>query len=153
MDREQPKVLSASSLIGDQVYNWENEKLGHIEEIMVDLTRGTVAYAVLSFGGLMGVGEKLFAVPWSALSVDTDNECLVFDVPKEKLESAQGFSKDDWPDFANETWARQVHDLYGKQPYWEVGGVQQGPVSPMMGRHHMAAGEEGTTPRDPESLH
>ena len=62
-----PNVLSATAVIGDSVVNRAGESLGKIEELMLDLEKGRVAYAILSFGGFMGMGEKLFAVPFEAL--------------------------------------------------------------------------------------
>ena len=70
VDRNRRRVLAASTLTGDRVHNQAGEDLGKIEEIMIDLPTGRVAYAVLSFGGFMGLGDKLFAVPWSALRID-----------------------------------------------------------------------------------
>jgi len=69
-------VLSASTLSGDTVRNAAGDDLGSVKEIMVDIPSGRVAYAVLSFGGFLGMGDKLFAVPWSALTVDEDEKCL-----------------------------------------------------------------------------
>ena len=68
-----PAFMSASSLMGDDVYNQQEEDLGDVKDFMMDMRTGKVAYAVLSFGGFLGMGEKLFAVPWSALTVDTEN--------------------------------------------------------------------------------
>ncbi len=65
------RVLSASTLTGDRVRNAAGEDLGKVEEIMLDVPGGRIAYAVLSFGGMLGIGDKLFAVPWSALRLDT----------------------------------------------------------------------------------
>lgn len=120
MRDKNPKVLSASTLTGDPVYNAAGEKLGSLEEIMIDLGSGRVAYAVLSFGGILGIGDKLFAIPWSALRVDTDNKRVVFDVPKERLAKAPGFDKNKWPDFADEQWGAEIHGFYGQTPYWEL---------------------------------
>ena len=80
---EKVDVLSASTMIGDKVVNGGGESLGDIKELMVDVQEGRIAYAVLSFGGFMGMGDKLFAIPWSALSVDTIEKRFVFDVKKE----------------------------------------------------------------------
>jgi hypothetical protein len=85
---------------------------------MVDIGAGRVAYAVLSFGGFMGVGNKLFALPWESLQLDADNHRFVLDVPKNRLESAPGFDKDNWPDMADRTWGATVHEFYGNRPYW-----------------------------------
>jgi sporulation protein YlmC with PRC-barrel domain len=107
------RVLSASTLNDDDVYNLEGEKLGSIKEIMLDIDTGNVAYAVLSFGGFLSLGEKLFAVPWHALTVDTDNHRLVMDVDEERLKNAPGFDDDHWPDMADPTWEQTVHAFYG----------------------------------------
>jgi len=113
-----PEVLSAGTLIGDNVRNNEGEDLGKLEEIMIDLDEGRVAYAVLSFGGFLGMGNKLFAIPWEALTVDTENEEIVLNVQKDVLEDAPGFDKDNWPDTTNRNWLVEVYTYYGYDPYW-----------------------------------
>ena len=105
--------MGADTLLGNDVYNLQDEDLGDIEEIMLDMETGEVSYAVLSFGGLLGMGDKLFAVPWKALKLDTVNKRFTLDVAKEKLESAPGFDKDDWPDMADPTWQNTVKTFYG----------------------------------------
>ena len=102
MTQMQPKktfglVLSASTLKGDKVVNHQGEDLGKIEELMVDLDHGRIAYAVLSFGGFLGMGDKLFAIPWQAFSVDTVQKRLILNAKKELLEKATGFDKSNWP--------------------------------------------------------
>lgn len=111
--------MSASSLKGDDVVNAKNEKLGTVEELMINLDKGCIAYAVLSFGGFMGIGEKLFAIPWSAFRVDTAEKRLVLDVVKERLENAPGFDKDNWPNMADQSWGQDIYKYYGSKPYWE----------------------------------
>lgn len=110
-----PRLMGADTLIGNDVYNRADEDLGDIKEIMLDMASGKVAYAVLSFGSFLGLGEKLFAVPWKALTLDTVNKRFVLDIDKSRLENAPGFDKDDWPDMADETWAKNVHSYYGSQ--------------------------------------
>jgi sporulation protein YlmC with PRC-barrel domain len=114
-----PRLMGADTLIGEDVYNHKDEDLGDIREIMLDMNNGTVAYAVLSFGGLMGMGDKLFAVPWNALTLDTENKRFILKVDKERLGSAPGFNKDDWPDMADPTWQNSVHSYYGTKSYTE----------------------------------
>lgn len=111
-------VLSATTLIGDDVVNPAGEGLGKIEDFMLDLPEGRIRYAVLSFGGFLGMGDKLFAVPPETLAIDTENKRLVLDVSKERLENAPGFDKDDWPDTAEPDWQLEVHEFYGTTPYW-----------------------------------
>jgi sporulation protein YlmC with PRC-barrel domain len=113
-----PKVMAADTLQGDSVYNEADEKLGEITDIMIDVPTGRVAYAVMSVGGLLGIGDKLFAIPWGALSLDTENKCFRMNVSNEQLKDAPGFDKDHWPTMADQTWAQQVHDFYGAEPYW-----------------------------------
>jgi len=113
-----PKVMSADTLQGDPVLNEAGEDLGEITDIMIDVPTGRVAYAVLSVGGVLGIGDKLFAIPWSALRLDTQNKCFRLDVQKERLEQAPGFDKDHWPSMADETWAEHVHSYYNARPYW-----------------------------------
>lgn len=114
-----PAVMAASSFEGETVVNAQGESLGEIEEVMLDVRGGRIAYAVLSVGGLLGIGEKYFAVPWRALTMDTDNKRFVLDVDKERLKNAPGFDKDHWPAMADERWAGNVHTYYGTRPYWE----------------------------------
>ena len=114
------QVLSASTITGDEVRNPEGEDLGKIEDIMLDMTTGKISYAVLSFGGVLGMGDKLFAIPWSALELDADNKCFVLDIEKDKLEKAPGFDKNNWPSMADNQWATHIHSYYGTRPYWEI---------------------------------
>ena len=117
-DDEFPRVLSASTITGDAVVNANGDKLGQIEELMIDLENGRVAYAVLSFGGFLGIGDKLFAIPFEALQLDPENHRFVLDVAREKLEQAPGFDKSRWPDFADPRFGQQVYGYYDIATYW-----------------------------------
>jgi len=117
--KQHRRVLSAATLANDRVRNVAGEDLGRVEEIMIDIPTGTVAYVVLSFGGFLGMGDKLFAVPWSALRIDEDAHQFIFDVERSVLENAPGFDKDKWPDFADSDFGKQIHHHYGRTPYWE----------------------------------
>lgn len=113
------QVLSASTLAGDSVVNSAGEKIGKLEEIMLDVQEGIVAYAVLSFGGFLGLGDKLFAIPWKALSIDEENKRFILNVDKETLKKAEGFDKNHWPDFSASDWRSDNYSFYGIPPYWE----------------------------------
>ena len=95
------RVLSASSLCKDRVYNRVDEDLGSVKELMIDVLSGRVAYVVLSVGGFLGMGDRLFAIPWEAVKVDEDRQCLILDVDKQRFENAPGFDKNNWPDMAD----------------------------------------------------
>jgi sporulation protein YlmC with PRC-barrel domain len=112
-----PRVLSASTLAGDSVKNRQNEDLGKIEDFMLDLKGGRIAYCVLSFGGVLGLGNKLFAVPWSALALDTERHCFILNASKDKLKDAPGFDKNNWPDMADTGWSSSISGFYGTEPY------------------------------------
>lgn len=113
-----PLVLSAGTLIGDQVVNLKGENLGKVEELMIDTNEGRVSYAVVSFGGIMGFGNKLFAIPWGLLSIDTENRYFMLNVDREVFENAPGFDKDNWPQMTSRDWISNVYQHYGVPPYW-----------------------------------
>lgn len=91
------KFLTTSSIIGDEVLNCDGEKLGKINEIMIELASGKIEYVVIELGGFLGMGEKYFAIPFSLLKVDAKQEVFVLDQNKETLNAAPGFDKDHWP--------------------------------------------------------
>jgi sporulation protein YlmC with PRC-barrel domain len=119
VDSRLPEIMSADSLIGDNVINALGDDLGEIKDIMVDVATGRVGYVVLSFGGFLGIGDKLFAIPWTALRLDRERKRFIMDVDKERLKNAPGFDKDNWPSMADYQWASDLHSYYGSRPYWE----------------------------------
>jgi sporulation protein YlmC with PRC-barrel domain len=106
------RVLGAKTLIGDTAWSFDGDYLGKIKEVMIDLQSGRVAYVVLSIGGLLGIGEKLFAVPWDSLLIDEGNKQFVVDATLRQLENVPGFAKDKWPDAADPDWRAQIHGYY-----------------------------------------
>ena len=111
-------VLSSDSISGNDVRNTRGEDLGKIKEVMIDTETGDVAYAVLDFNSFLGMGGKYFAVPWNALKIDTDNKCFQLPVEEETLKKAEGFDKDNWPNFADRTFGERIHRHYNATPYW-----------------------------------
>ena len=109
------RVLSASTLTGDRVRNTEGEDLGKLEEIMIDVVSGKVAYAVLSFGGFLGMGNKLFAVPWHAMTLNERDHEFVLDVDRTTLENAPGFDRDNWPDMSDAAWKSEIRMHYERK--------------------------------------
>jgi sporulation protein YlmC with PRC-barrel domain len=108
-----PAMMGADTLLGNDVYNSEGQDLGDIREFMIDMASGRIEYAVLSFGGVLGMGDKLFAVPWSALTLDTVNQRFTLNVSKDSLTDAQGFDKDHCRPMADATWAAGMRKFYG----------------------------------------
>ena len=105
------RYLTASSIIGDKVYNGHDEKLGEIKDIMIDLQEGKIEYLIIEFGGFLGIGEKYFAIPFKLLEVDSEKDAFILDQKKEVLEKAPGFDKDHWPE-------TNSHDLQQSYTYW-----------------------------------
>jgi sporulation protein YlmC with PRC-barrel domain len=91
-------LLTATSIIGDEVENKSGESIGKIKDIMLNILDGKIQYLVIEFGGFMGFGEKLFAIPFSALKLNAKNKDFILDVEKSFLETAPGFNKEHWPD-------------------------------------------------------
>jgi len=104
--------LSSSSICGTEIRNHSGDDLGKVEDLMVNTMTGEVDYAVVSFGGFLGMGDKLFAVPLQAFKVDADDENLVLSESKERLENAPGFDKDEWPRQPDPKWNQSVRAYY-----------------------------------------
>lgn len=115
-----PHVLSAAALIGSKIVSPAGEELGNLKDLMIDLDEGQVNYAVLSFGGFLGLGDKLFAIPWDALTINPENNTFILDMNKDQLKDAPGFDKNHWPDEAQYQagWLLDIYDYYGYTPYW-----------------------------------
>lgn len=111
--------VKASSIIGTDVVNPKGDNLGDVKEVVIDPGTGKVAYAVVSFGGFLSMGEKLFAIPFSAFEYDALKNEYVLDISKERLEAAPGFDSDRWPLMSDEKWNRDVYKYYDRLPYWE----------------------------------
>ena len=116
-----PHALIASDRVEGTVVRRPNgEKIGTIERLMIDKISGNVAYAVLSFGGFLGLGEKHLPLPWSKLDYDPAMSAYVLDIPDEELAKAPSYAADkefDWGDRSQET---ALHDYYKARPYWGI---------------------------------
>ena len=111
--------LTAKTLIGNAIKNNQGQSLGKVDDFMLDLEGGRVAYAVVNYGGVMGMGNKLLAVPWNAFELDTNDHTFILNIDREVLSSAEGFDKKNWPNAADRDWGQRTHQHYGTQPYWE----------------------------------
>jgi sporulation protein YlmC with PRC-barrel domain len=114
-----PRVISTSSLARERVMNENGDDLGKIEDIMVDIETGRIAFAVMATGGMLGREARLYAVPWEALKLSLHDKKFILNVSKETLENAPSFHRNNWPDLTNLGWLRQVYSFYGYEPYWK----------------------------------
>jgi sporulation protein YlmC with PRC-barrel domain len=112
-----PELMGADTLVGNDVCNVDGEDIGDIKEIMLDMRSGRVGYAVLSFEPFLSMGEKLFAVPWNALKLDTENKRFTLDVDKDRLKDAPGFDKSHWPNMADQSWQQEINTYYRTHAY------------------------------------
>ena len=111
--RDKSGVLKGSDLIGMKVEGADGKKLGDIKDLVVDPTDGDIDYAVLDYGGFLGVGDKYFAVPWEALQFSPDGKKVILDVTKKDLKQAPGFDKKHWPDLSSQDQAIVIYEFYG----------------------------------------
>ncbi|HSF32477.1 MAG TPA: PRC-barrel domain-containing protein [Candidatus Tectomicrobia bacterium] len=117
--RQDAVLLRTKTLFDYRVKSPQGEDLGRIEEVMIDMEMGRVAYAVLSFGGFLGLGDKWVPVPWDAVALQPDEKVLLLKIEKEKLQKAPNFERASLPDLANRQWGAVIHTYYGYPPYWE----------------------------------
>lgn len=143
------KVVRASKIIGVNVKNKANEDLGSINDIVLDPADGRVAYAAVSMGGFLGVGDKLFAVPWDALECREVNgaHVAILDIDKQRLENAQGFDEEHWPDMANQQW-RVEND----RPYRSQRPQAREVFKPVQPGTPQPGAQPGTQPRPAQPL-
>ena len=111
-------VRVTEDVVGKKVVNLEGEDIGEIHEVMIESITGSVTYAVMSFGGFLGVGDKLFAVPWVSLRYDRNGDVFVMKADRDLLKNAPGFDKDNWPDMSDPTRLSEIYKYYGSEPYW-----------------------------------
>jgi hypothetical protein len=116
--QETSRLISAEKVGGTPVENPQGDGLGHIQDVMIDKVSGRVGYAVLKYGSFLGIGGKLFAVPWDILEYDTQRNAYVIDMPKERLAGAPSFDEQRWPNMADQNWGAQIHDYYGSTADW-----------------------------------
>lgn len=113
-------LIGADKVDGTAVYDTSGERLGDIHDVMIDKVSGRVAYAVLSFGGFLGLGEKYHPLPWNALHYDTEIGGYVVDVSRDQLEGAPAYADTDEPAWGDRNYEKGIHDYYGLPPYWMV---------------------------------
>jgi sporulation protein YlmC with PRC-barrel domain len=115
----QSNILYAKNVLGNRVKNQAGEDLGKVEDLIIDAGSNRVPYLIVSFGGFLGMGDKLFPVPLNALTLDTVSKEFILNMDKERLKSAPAFDKDKYPDMTDQKWGSGVYKFYGSKPYWD----------------------------------
>jgi sporulation protein YlmC with PRC-barrel domain len=115
---EGPMLIPAGDLIGTKVKNFEDEELGRVKDVVIDMEFGTASYAILTHGGFLGMGEKLYAVPFQALEVSLEGDSLLLDVSMERLLEAPGISPENWTEVPSYEYLTDVYNYFGSDLYW-----------------------------------
>jgi hypothetical protein len=113
-------LIAGSKVTGTTVYDMAGEKLGHVEDVMIDKQSGRITYAVLSFGGFLGMGDSHHPMPWSILKYDASLGGYRVNLDRRTLEGAPTYAGNEYGNWEDEAWARKVHDYYKADPYWGV---------------------------------
>jgi hypothetical protein len=113
---ETDRLIASNKVEGTAVYNRQGERLGEVYNFMVDKRSGQVAYAVLSFGGFLGIGDSYHPLPWKALTYDTSEGGYVVDLDKDRLQGAPSYSGSEAPDWSDPSFGRRIDDYYGPFP-------------------------------------
>lgn len=117
--RETERLIGSDKVEGTNVVRPNGETIGEIERVMIDKRSGQVAYAVMSFGGFLGMGEDYYPLPWSMLTYDENLDGYVVDLTEEQLRGAPRLNEtEDDEMWSDRQWGQRVHDYYGAQPYW-----------------------------------
>ncbi|MCE3249497.1 MAG: PRC-barrel domain containing protein [Geminicoccaceae bacterium] len=116
---ETSTLISADKVECTAVYNREGDKLGSIQTVMIDKVSGKVAYAVMSFGGFLGIGDRYHPLPWDVLTYDTSQGGYVVDRDRSMLEGAPTYGTSETPNWGDPGWNQQVHDYYGARRWWD----------------------------------
>jgi sporulation protein YlmC with PRC-barrel domain len=113
-----PRLLAISALKGSRVGNFAGEDLGKVDDLVIDIASGRLGYVIVAQGGFLGIGDKLFAVPWELFTVRAADHEFLLDVEREMLLDAPSFERSHWPDMSDDAWASAIHSHFAQKPYW-----------------------------------
>jgi sporulation protein YlmC with PRC-barrel domain len=114
------QLIAARQVQGTTVYSTGLEKIGSVEDVMIHKSTGRIAYAILSFGGFLGIGDRYYPLPWEKLSYDTELGGYVTDVDRDVVEGAPSYAGQATASWNDEAWARGVYAYYGAHPFWDL---------------------------------
>jgi sporulation protein YlmC with PRC-barrel domain len=114
------RLIAADQVQGTTIYNPNGDNLGSVEDVMIDKVSGKIAYAVVGFGGFLGIGNRHYPLPWEKLSYDPAMGGYVVDLDRSVLEGAPSYADNDAVAWNDRAWDEQVYDYYGARPYWDI---------------------------------
>ncbi|MCC6888995.1 MAG: PRC-barrel domain-containing protein [Hyphomicrobiales bacterium] len=110
---ETSQLIAATKVNGTYVYNRQGENLGSVYDLMIDKRSGHVAYAIMSFGGFLGMGESYHPLPWNVLDYDERQGGYVIDMDADRLRNAPSFRLNETPDWSDRSYGRRIDEYYG----------------------------------------
>ena len=113
-------LIGAAQVQGTTVYDLAGQKLGSLQDVMIDKRSGRIAYAILSFGGFLGIGDEYHPLPWEKLSYDTAKGGYVVDIDRETLQGAPSYTDKATANWRDDAWGRNVYSYYGVHPFWDI---------------------------------
>ena len=114
------RLIAAKQVQGTSVFGATLDKIGAIEDVMIDKASGRIAYAILSFGGFLGIGDRYFPVPWEKLTYNTELGGYVTDIGRDVLEGAPSYSDRAAGPWHDDAWGQDVYSYYGTHPFWDL---------------------------------
>jgi sporulation protein YlmC with PRC-barrel domain len=113
-----PRLLAAGALKGSRVGNFAGQDLGKVDDLVIDVNTGRPGYVIVAMGGFLGIGDKLFAVPWELFTVRASDHEFLLDIEKQMLLDAPSFERSKWPDMSDAKWTAELHSHFAQKPYW-----------------------------------
>lgn len=146
------RVYPVSTVLNGRVLNLAGDDLGKVEDLMLNPVNGRIVWAILSFGGFLGIGDKRFPVPWKALRVDLSKKEIILDIDRAALDRAPNFDKENWANLADPEFGREVHEHYDKTQHWEhrvtdAGDYTGGQMTPDRSREYEVTEDYRKAPR------
>jgi sporulation protein YlmC with PRC-barrel domain len=117
--KEQARFIPTSRLTQYDVINKKGQDMGQVQNFIVDMVAGRIAFVIVSFEGFLGISDKWFAMPWALMTWSVEHKKFILDMPKETLEKAPGMDKNKWPDQVNFEFIAQTYAHFGVAPYWD----------------------------------
>jgi sporulation protein YlmC with PRC-barrel domain len=114
------RLIAADKVEGTRIYNRAGENLGSVEDVMIDKMSGRIAYAVVGFGGFLGIGNRHYPLPWETLKYDTNIGGFVVDLDRRMLEGAPSYTDTETVGWDDPAWGKSVYEYYGARPYWDA---------------------------------
>jgi len=114
------RLIAADQVEGTSIYNPAGESLGSVEDVLIDKVSGKIAYAVVGFGGFLGIGDRHYPLPWEKLKYNTAMGGFVVDLDRRVLEGAPSYATDETVWWEDPAWGKRVYDYYGARPYWDM---------------------------------